>query len=108
VSAADNLPGVGTRFTVRLTPRSSSDRVTGVGPGGVLQACVVAPPVEGAANRALTKLLARELRVPLSSIALETGAGSRLKRVLARGVREHAVMARWPGLGTREVRAGPR
>ena len=54
------------RFAVRLTPRGGADRVDGV-VDGVLRVRVAAPPVDGAANTALIRLLARELDVPVGS-----------------------------------------
>lgn len=40
-----------------------------------------APPVEGAANKALIDFLAKQLKVPKASICIESGELSRLKRV---------------------------
>jgi uncharacterized protein YggU (UPF0235/DUF167 family) len=40
---------------------------------------VTAPPADGLANRAVTDLLARALRLPASQIALVRGAASRDK-----------------------------
>ncbi|MGZ6270794.1 MAG: DUF167 domain-containing protein [Candidatus Limnocylindrales bacterium] len=48
------------RFAVRLTPRAGADRVDGVGPEGQLLVRVRAAPAEGAANRALLRVLADE------------------------------------------------
>ncbi len=46
---------------------------------------VTAAPTEGEANEAVTKLLAKSLRVPASSIAIVAGAHDRNKTVLIRG-----------------------
>lgn len=46
-----------------------------------LSAWVTAPPDKGRANAALIELLADALGVPASAISLESGAGSRLKRL---------------------------
>ena len=51
------------RFAVRLTPRGGRDAIDGVGDDGVLRVRVAAPPVEGAANEALCRLLAQALGV---------------------------------------------
>jgi uncharacterized protein YggU (UPF0235/DUF167 family) len=67
------------RFGVRLTPRGGTDRVEGVNDEGVLQARVAAPPVGGAANSALIRLLADEL-------------------VVVEGVSPEGIVARWPGI----------
>jgi pyridoxal phosphate enzyme (YggS family) len=86
-----------TRFSVRLTPRGGADRVDGV-LDGVLRARVAAPPVEGAANEALLRLLADELRVPRRDVRLVAGAGGRTKVVVVDGLRPDRVAERWPGL----------
>jgi len=85
------------RFAVRLTPRSSSNRVDGV-IDGVLRLRVTAPAVEGAANTALLQLLAEELGVARRDVRIIAGATSRQKLVVVDGGDPEAIVARWPGL----------
>ena len=85
------------RFAVRLTPRSSANRVDGV-VDGVLRVRVAAPAVEGAANLALLQLLADELGVARRDVRLVAGATSRQKLVMVDGLDPEAIVARWPGL----------
>jgi len=85
------------RFAVRLTPRGGTDRVDGV-EDGVLRAHVAAPPIEGAANQALLRLLAAELGVPRRDIRLVAGASGRTKLVVVEGIEPDRVTRRWPGL----------
>jgi len=84
-------------FGVRLTPRAARDEVRGVDEAGVLLVRVAAPPVDGAANEALTRLLARELGVPRSAVRLESGTRSRSKRVRV-PLGPDVVRSRWPHL----------
>lgn len=71
---------------VRVQPRASREQV--VGPqGDRLKVRVTAPPVEGAANERVLRLLARELGVPVSQVAVVAGQGSRDKRLSARAPR---------------------
>jgi uncharacterized protein len=90
------------RLQVRLTPRGGVDRVDGVGLGGELRVHVRAAPVEGAANEALRRLLARELDVPKAAVTLERGASARLKLVRVDGLTAEAVSRRWPGVTVRD------
>jgi uncharacterized protein YggU (UPF0235/DUF167 family) len=85
------------RIPVRLTPRGGADRLDGVA-DGVLRVRVAAPAVEGAANKALLRLLADELGVPRGAVRVSVGATSRTKVVEVDGVDPAAVAARWPGL----------
>jgi uncharacterized protein len=85
------------RFAVRLTPRGGADHVDGVA-DGMLRVRVAAPPVEGAANQALLRLIAHELDVPRRDVRLIAGAGGRTKLVAVDGVTPERVMERWPGL----------
>ena len=85
------------RFVVRLTPRSTSNRVDGV-LDGVLKVRVAAPAVEGAANTALLQLLADELEVARRDVRIVAGATSRQKLVVVEGLDPEALVARWPGL----------
>jgi uncharacterized protein YggU (UPF0235/DUF167 family) len=86
------------RFAVRLTPRGGVDRVEGVTDDGALQARVSAPPVGGAANTALIRLLADELEVARSAVRLVAGASGRHKLVVVEGVSAEGIAARWPGI----------
>lgn len=57
-----------------------------------------APPVDGAANKALLAFLADLCGVPKSSITIEHGASGRIKRVDVPGLSEQQ-LARLLGLG---------
>ncbi len=85
------------RIEIRLTPRAGSDRLDGV-VDGVLRCRVAAPPVDGAANEALLRLLARELDVPPSVVRLVSGERGRRKVVAIPASLRSRVVARWPGL----------
>jgi uncharacterized protein YggU (UPF0235/DUF167 family) len=86
------------RISVRLTPRGGADRIERVD-GGVLRVRVAAPPVDGAANASLLRLLAAELGVAPSDLRLVAGASSRRKIVEVEGLDAEAILQRWPGLG---------
>jgi uncharacterized protein (TIGR00251 family) len=70
---------------VRLTPRADRDAVTGVR-DGVVHARVSAPPVDGRANAALERLLAKALGVPPSRVSVVRGQGARDKVVRVDGL----------------------
>ncbi|MFN8519072.1 MAG: DUF167 domain-containing protein [Chloroflexota bacterium] len=82
---------------MRLTPRGGRDQVTGVDAEGRLLVRVAAPPVDGAANEALVRLLARELGVGRTAVVVEAGATARVKRLQVALSAEH-VRSRWPGV----------
>ena len=71
------------RLAVRLTPRGGRDATDGWARDGkgqpYLKARVAAPPVEGAANAALEKMIARALKVGRGSVRIASGEQSRLK-----------------------------
>ena len=87
-----------TTLAIRLTPGASADRSDGwdVDPDGrpVLKVRVRARPVEGEANAALLKLLAKALDLPKSAVSLERGGQSRLKRIAVDGLSPDEVRAR--------------
>ena len=87
-----------TRLPVRLTPGAAADRIDGwdLDTDGrpVLRVRVRARPVEGEANAALIKLLARTLRVPKSAVALDRGGQSRLKMIRVDGLSDEDLRAR--------------
>lgn len=74
---------------VRLTPRAGRDALGGlreVEPEQpLLLARVAAPPLEGAANAALVKLVAKTLGVPKSAVAIVAGETSRIKALEVTG-----------------------
>ena len=80
----------GLRFDVLVQPRASRARI---GPihGDRLKVAITAPPVDGAANEAVTKLLAKSLGCPRASVAIVRGTSSRRKTIHVRGVTETAV-----------------
>lgn len=75
----------GVSFAVRVTPRSSRNQINGVA-GGVLGVKLTAPPVEGAANKALVKLMAGILGVAKSRVKVTAGHKSRNKTLWVDGL----------------------
>ena len=73
------------RIEVRLRPGARVDELLGMR-DGVLQARVVAPPVDGRANKALCRLVAKRVGVPPSRVSVERGAKSRDKLLRVAGV----------------------
>lgn len=90
------------RFAVRLTPGASVDRIDGwdVDAEGraVLKVRVRARPVEGEANTALLKFLAKTLGVPKSAVTLQRGGQSRLKMIQIDGLDDRHARANLTGL----------
>jgi hypothetical protein len=74
-------------LSIRLTPRADRDTLLpGDAPGAPLRARVTAPPVEGQANAALVKLVAKTLGVPRSRVAIVRGQSARDKVVRVEGL----------------------
>jgi uncharacterized protein (TIGR00251 family) len=76
-------------IAVRLTPKAGRDSIEGIAAlsdgRAALAAKVRAAPDRGAANRALTELVARELGVPKSMVTVVAGHTARLKQVRVDG-----------------------
>ncbi|HEY3348095.1 MAG TPA: DUF167 domain-containing protein [Nitrospirota bacterium] len=70
----------GVSFSVKVLPRSSRSEIVGEAEG-VLRVKLTAPPVEGAANKALVELLAKKLGVSKSSVEIISGETSKNKLV---------------------------
>ncbi|MBZ9994791.1 DUF167 family protein [Mesorhizobium sp. BH1-1-4] len=79
----------GVDLFVRLTPKSSVDRLEGVETSADgrshLKARVRAVPENGAANQALEKLVAKGLGVPASAVSVAAGGTARLKTLRISG-----------------------
>lgn len=82
---------------VHVTPRSSRNQVVGWRADAL---CIktTAPPVEGAANDAVSKFLAKSLGVRASQVSIVSGEKSREKVFRIAGLSESEVRARFsPG-----------
>jgi len=75
----------GITFAVRVLPRSSRNEIVGESEG-VLKIKLTAPPVEGAANKALIEFLSGKLKVAKSRISIVTGQSGRSKVVAVEGL----------------------
>lgn len=73
------------RLLVRLTPRGGRDAVEGwahdVDDRLYLKARVAAPPLDGAANAALEKLIAKALRCSKGAVRIVSGDHAKLKQL---------------------------
>lgn len=70
---------------VRLRPRGRGDELLGF-EHDVLQARVSAPPVDGRANKALCRLIAKQVGVAPSRVSVARGEKSRDKLVRVAGI----------------------
>ncbi len=86
------------KIAVRLTPRAGRDGVEGWSADETgrpfLKVRVSTPPVEGKANEALERLLAKVLKVAKSSVRVVSGATARLKQVEITGLEQKEALAR--------------
>lgn len=89
--AGGELPAV--VLEVEVQPRAPRTEIVGWR-AGRLRVRVAAPPVEGAANRALIACLADRLDLPRRRLSLITGETARLKRLRIDGLDRQAVEAR--------------
>ncbi|MDR1871885.1 MAG: DUF167 domain-containing protein [Deltaproteobacteria bacterium] len=86
-----------TRLKVLATPRSSMDRLLGFQADEV-KISLAAPPVEGAANEALEKFLARLLGLKTAAVKVLSGQASRHKIVLIEGLAPEETSSRLTAL----------
>lgn len=76
-------------LTVRVSPRASQSKLAGL-KGDTVLVRVTAPPVDGEANAAVCKLLAKALGVPKTSVSVLRGETSRDKVVQIAGMSQAA------------------
>jgi len=74
-------------IAVRLQPRARANEIVGEREG-VLLVRVSAPPVDGRANDALCRLIAKRAHVGVRSVSVVRGAGAREKVVRVEGISE--------------------
>ena len=75
----------GLTFDIQVIPHASRAEIAGV-QEGAFKIKVTAPPVEGAANEACIKLLARELGLKKSQMEISSGVKSRKKTVMIKDI----------------------
>jgi uncharacterized protein (TIGR00251 family) len=85
--------GSGCLLWVQVQPRAKRSELAGLH-GGALKLRVTAPPVDGAANAAVVRLLAELLGIAAGRIGVTGGATSRRKRVLVTGLSEAEIRER--------------
>jgi uncharacterized protein (TIGR00251 family) len=83
-------------IAVRLTPRAAKERIA-VAPGGGYAVRVTAPPVDGRANEALRRLVAKRAGVAPSRVSVVKGAKARDKVVRVEGLEEAELRERLLG-----------
>jgi uncharacterized protein (TIGR00251 family) len=82
----------GVTLTVRVIPRASRSEIVGEY-GGALKIKLASPPVDGAANEELVKLLAKAFAVPKNSVEIVSGHTSKTKAVRIAGVSAQQITA---------------
>jgi len=75
----------GCEIAVRLQPRARANEIVGER-DGVLLVRVTAPPVDGRANDALCRLIAKRAHVGVRRVSVIRGAGAREKLVRVQGI----------------------
>ncbi len=74
----------GLTFAVRIVPRASRTEIAGEY-NGALRIRIAAPPVAGAGNRELIRLLARLFKLPQNAVEIVSGSASKSKIVQIAG-----------------------
>lgn len=72
-------------FNVRVVPRASKSEIVGEHDGN-LRVRISAPPVDGAANDELVRVLAKFFGVAKSDVEIRSGLSSKAKRIRISGV----------------------
>ncbi len=86
----------GALLFLKVVPRAAANEV-GQAVGAELKLKVTAPPVDSAANRAVTEFLAERLGCARSALVLVRGEKSRHKAILVRGLTPEEVAERLGG-----------
>lgn len=86
-------------LTVRVQPKASRECVI-LGDEDTVRVALMAPPLEGKANKALVQFLARALKIPRRNITLERGEKSRDKVLRLRESNMRDIEAKLRALST--------
>jgi uncharacterized protein (TIGR00251 family) len=79
-NAGGSDPNESLTFTIRVVPRASKSEIVGEIEGS-LKVRISAPPVDGAANEEVVKVLAKAFGVAKSNVSIVSGETSKTKRV---------------------------
>ena len=93
---------VSVQFAVRVVPRASKSEIVGEH-DGMLKVRIAAPPVDGAANEEVIKLLARTFKVSKSSVMITSGQTSKTKQVSITGITTTQIHAILKGKTPRDI-----
>lgn len=74
-------------FSVRVVPRAAKSEIIGEH-DGALKVRIASPPVDGAANAELIKLLTNHFSVSRSDVEILSGLTSKTKRIRITGISE--------------------
>lgn len=73
-------------FKVKVVPKAKKDQILGFMGDGSLKIQLTAPPVDGKANQALVKLLAKTFSVTASQVIITSGKRARRKLIKIDGI----------------------
>ncbi|MEP7076991.1 MAG: DUF167 domain-containing protein [Acidobacteriota bacterium] len=73
------------QITIRVVPRAARSEIVGEH-DGMLKVRIASPPVDGAANAEVVKLLAKKFGVPKGAVAIVSGQTSKTKQIRIAGV----------------------
>ena len=73
------------QLNIRVVPRAARSEIVGEH-DGMLKVRIASPPVDGAANAEVVKLLAKKLGVPKSAVEIAAGHASKTKQIRITGV----------------------
>jgi uncharacterized protein (TIGR00251 family) len=87
---SDKMQGAAIILKIHLLPRASRDEIVGLH-GDALKVRITAPPLEGKANKALKRFIAKKLNLSSSQVAIIAGERSREKILKISGVTQEDV-----------------
>ena len=82
-------------LNIRVQPGASRNEIGELSEDGVLRIRVTTPPVDGEANAAVLKLLAKRLHVPSRALSIVRGGSSRNKVIEVEGVSDDELRQRF-------------
>ena len=90
LNSPGDLDQVKSDIQVKLLPRSSRSQIVGI-ENNILKVKVTSPPVDGEANKALIKLLAKNLGISKGRVEIVSGKNSRVKTIRIYGLTEKEI-----------------